>query len=90
VIHFAWRAQTFLPLGQFDPDTMQVKEAWCNALRCLPAEMDEWDVTWWFAEPNQMLEGATPADTLRENALRVEQVARLAVPLRPRQSARGD
>ena len=84
VIHFVWRAQTFMPLGQFDMHTMQVRETWCKAMRCLPTEMDEWDAAWWFAEPNAMLDGSAPADALRDNAERVEQVARLAVPVRSR------
>jgi hypothetical protein len=75
VVHFIWRAQTFLPLGQFDKHTMQVRHSWVEAVRCLGPGMDDWEVAKWFAKPHPLLDGAIPADAIRRDPAGVARLA---------------
>jgi hypothetical protein len=77
VVHFDWRSQTFFPLGQFDLETMHVKQSWRDALVELADVLDDWQIAHWFAAPNARLKGMAPADIIHIDPGLVIQAARL-------------
>ena len=76
VITFAWRADSLLPLFQFDFARGCVRAGVPPVLSELSGAMDDEEVALWFTQPNAWLAGGTPAGAVATNAAGVLQAAR--------------
>jgi hypothetical protein len=76
ILSVSWRGQTFIPLIQFNPDSMQPREDFVSVLRELADAFDDWELASWLAEPNAWLDGQTPARCLEADLGRVLHAAR--------------
>lgn len=76
VLSVGWRGQTFIPLCQFDRQTMQPREDFLCVLHELTDAFDDWELLSWLAEPNAWLGGQAPALCLDADVARVLQAAR--------------
>lgn len=76
VLSVGWRGQTFIPLCQFDRQTMQPREDFLRVLHELIDAFDDWELLSWLAEPNAWLGGQAPALCLDADLARVLQAAR--------------
>ena len=75
-ISFTWHSCTFLPMFQFERADMSLKRA-PNAIACeLRAAFDEWDLAWWFVQPNSWLQDAAPIERIAADPESVLQAAR--------------
>lgn len=91
VIGLEWRADTWLPLFQFDRQDMTPRPALRAVFNELSPIFDAWDMANWFAQPSPWLANRTPVQVLDENLPGLLAAARfdrhLARPARPRQPA---
>ena len=62
VLSYVWRAQTWIPMFQFEPATMAVRRGSSGAIEELADTFDELELAEWFAAPNSWLAGAAPMD----------------------------
>jgi len=76
VVSFSWRAQTLLPLFQFDFGGVAVKVCVQRVIAELAPVFDDWDMAIWFAQPNSWLAGAAPADLVARDLPAVLEAAR--------------
>ncbi|MFZ5548435.1 MAG: hypothetical protein ACOZJX_07050 [Pseudomonadota bacterium] len=76
ILSVGWRGQTFIPLCQFHPCTMQPREEFVGVLRELADAFDDWELVSWLAEPNDWLDGRAPASCLSSDFERVLHAAR--------------
>lgn len=76
VVSFEWRAQTWLPLFQFDRRDMSIRPELAPIVAELGGVFDAWELAHWFARPNSTLDGLTPAEAFRDDAASVLQAAR--------------
>ena len=76
VLSFDWHAQVWIPLFQFDRDSMVVQPGFASVLAILNANYTRWSIALWFAKPNAWLQGATPASMLCKDAGQVLAAAR--------------
>jgi hypothetical protein len=69
VVSFQWKSHTLVPLFQFDPVSMSLRNDVADIVRELTLVLDDWETALWFSEPNGWLYGATPAGlVLRDQA----------------------
>jgi hypothetical protein len=76
ILSVGWRGQTFIPLCQFDRQTMQPREDFLCVLHELTDDFDDWELLSWLAEPNAWLGGRAPALCLDKDVQRVLLAAR--------------
>ena len=76
VISFDWHANTMLPLFQFDPSSMTIRQCVSQILRELTEVFDDWELAWWFAQPNAWLDHHAPVAVLDLDAKAVLDAAR--------------
>lgn len=82
VVSFEWLGERFVPLFQFDPDTMTPRRGVAELVGTLAEQYDEWDCAMWFACPNPTLDGAVPADLIeRDSALALRTWGRFGKPV---------
>jgi hypothetical protein len=65
-----------LPLFQFDPHTMSIRDEVLAVTAELRHVFDEWDIASWFVECNSWLGNRTPVVVVRENPTEVLEAAR--------------
>lgn len=68
VVRFEWAEQTWLPLFQFEPQTVVVRADVRRVARELGRAFDDWQLALWFAEPNLWLGHRTPVSALAFDA----------------------
>ena len=61
---FEWRTSLWIPMFQFDADDLVLKSSAQRVRAELPPGWSGWALAWWFAVPNALLNGRSPADTL--------------------------
>jgi hypothetical protein len=76
VVSFAWRADTLLPLFQFDLSRGDVRGRVHRVLLELSGALDEAEIALWFARPNVWLAGAAPANAILADGAAVLEAAR--------------
>lgn len=76
VVAFNWRAQTLLPLFQFQLSDMSLCEPIVQVVSELHEVLDDWDLALWFALPNHWLNQATPVASIEHDQPAVLQAAR--------------
>lgn len=76
IVNFEWKAQTLLPLFQFERSSMTLHPGIRQVVGELAGTYDNWEVAWWFACPNAGLGGAAPVDVVIKDAVAVLDCAR--------------
>ncbi len=64
VFGFEWRSSLWIPMFQFDADSLVVQRGPQQARAELPPLWPGWTVASWFATPHAMLGGQRPVDAL--------------------------
>lgn len=64
VISFDWQGKLWLPMFQFNHETMEMNEGTRQIVCELTRIMDGWEITQWFATPHAALRNAIPVDML--------------------------
>jgi hypothetical protein len=77
VLSVQWSGQHWLPVFQFEPGALVVREPVRTLIGELTDVLADWELAQWFVEPNGWLVGATPLQALREDAERVHDAARV-------------
>lgn len=77
VLSVQWSGQHWLPVFQFEPGALAVREPVRTLIGELADVLNDWELAQWFVEPNGWLVGATPLQALREDAGRVHDAARV-------------
>jgi len=76
MVHVPWRSQLLVPLFQFEPLDLSVREGVCTVMQTLAPIYDDWEMASWFAEPNESLGGRRPAELVVQDPDAVIQAAR--------------
>ena len=76
VVSFEWLARIWLPVFQFHRADMARRSGLDEVLSELAQVYDNWQIACWFAQPNQWLADALPADRLASAAADVLTAAR--------------
>ena len=72
---FEWRASLWLPMFQFDTNSLMLKPGPQRVLAELPSLWSGWTLACWFAAANARLDGRRPADRLDSDLDAVLQAA---------------
>lgn len=64
ILSLDWRGQTWIPLFQFDRDTMKPRTCVFDIVRELAAAFDDWEMSLWFATPSTWLGDVAPLSML--------------------------
>lgn len=78
ILSFMWQSEPWVPMFQFDagPDLLP-RRALQPLFRLLVPLYDVWEVTNWFARPNQWLSGLRPVDLCADHVEALLDVAHL-------------
>lgn len=76
ICSFQWRSAFWIPMFQFDLDSLAFKPGPRKIIQELSGVFDEWMLTAWFAQPNSGLKGCKPVDLLNSNLPAVFEAAR--------------
>jgi hypothetical protein len=76
VVSITWRSQWLLPMFQFDPHTLAVREPVTQVIAELGVVFDDWELALWFAQPNAWLDDRAPARLIGSEAKAVHEAAR--------------
>ncbi len=75
VLSLQWHADVWMPLFQFERQSMTVKPIMGPVFAALNSVCTPWALAHWCAQPNQWLDGESPADILDADATRVLRAA---------------
>ncbi len=75
VCSYEWQRILWLPMFQFDPHDLAVKQSARMVLDELGNEFRHWALAAWFARPNPWLADRRPVDLMRLNPLAVMEAA---------------
>ena len=64
VFSFKWHDAFWVPMFQFDPADLSLKDGPRQVVAELVHEIDDWSLATWFAWPNSRLDGRKPIDVL--------------------------
>ncbi|MDY0749057.1 hypothetical protein SNE35_31460 [Paucibacter sp. R3-3] len=76
IVHIMWRSQVMVPMFQFRPEDMALREGMQSVLATLAPVYDDWEIARWFGEPNVWLRGKSPAACVSLDARGVHDAAR--------------
>lgn len=76
IFSFEWRNTLWVPMFQFEPCDLSIKQGPRKVLEELATVFDRWTLAAWFAQPNSWLEGMRPVDLLDSNLPAVFAAAR--------------
>ena len=62
IFSFEWQNHFWVPMFQFNPHDMSVKQEVHRVVRELACVLDSWTLAQWFTEPNAWLKGRRPVD----------------------------
>ena len=71
-----WRSNIQVPMFQFEPSRMTLREPVAQVIRELSGVLDGWETALWFAEPNSWLAGRSPLEMVIEDPKGVFEAAR--------------
>ena len=60
ILSFEWQSHSWVPMFQFDPQDMSVKQEVRRVAHELNSVLDNWTLALWFTEPNSWLKGRRP------------------------------
>ena len=69
-------SELLVPLFQFDPQSMQLLPEASAVIAALAPAFDDWEVAFWFVQPNRRLDELAPIDVLRSDPQAVLEAAR--------------
>jgi hypothetical protein len=75
-IRFEWSGVCWLPLFQFEPCSLALRESPRRVMAELAPAFDGWGMASWFAEPSHWLGGARPVERLDADLPAVLEAAR--------------
>ena len=64
ICSFQWRSAFWIPMFQFDLDSLSSKPSLSKIFRVLTPVLNDWMLAVWFAQPNAWLGGSKPVDLL--------------------------
>ena len=64
IFSFEWQSQFWVPMFQFHPQDMTVRQEVIRVVHELTAVLDNWTLAVWFTEPNSWLRGRRPVDMI--------------------------
>jgi hypothetical protein len=64
VLSFDWNDSFWLPMFQFDPRDLSLRPELRELIKRLHTDMDGWNLSVWFAQPNARLRQFAPVDRL--------------------------
>jgi Protein of unknown function (DUF2384) len=67
IFGFEWRYKLWIPMFQFDADTLALMPGAQRVRSSLPPLWSEWLLAFWFAAPNDQLDGRRPVDLLESD-----------------------
>ena len=76
IFSFNWRAETWIPMFQFDLRDLSVKPGLRRILAELKPVFNDWELAVWFLQCNPSLESARPVDLVDSDLAGVLQAAR--------------
>lgn len=62
IFSFEWQNHFWVPMFQFHPHDMAIKQEVRRVVHELAAVLDNWTLAHWFTEPNAWLRGQRPVD----------------------------
>lgn len=62
IFSFEWQNHFWVPMFQFNPKDMSIKQEVRRVAHELNAVLDNWTLALWFIEPNDWLKGRRPVD----------------------------
>lgn len=62
IFSFEWQSHFWVPMFQFNPQDLSVKQEVRRVVHELTDVLDNWTLAWWFTEPNAWLKGRRPVD----------------------------
>ena len=62
IFSFEWQSHLWVPMFQFDPYDLSIKQEVRRVVHELAAVLDNWTLAQWFAEPNAWLKNRRPVD----------------------------
>jgi hypothetical protein len=75
-VSFEWQGCILLPVFQFDREGMALRAGPREVALELRGAFDDWDVAYWFSQPNSWLSGVAPVDLISTDQAAVLQAAR--------------
>lgn len=76
IVHFTWQGRTFVPMFQFLPTTLRIRDEARSVIFELASTLDDWELVTWFATPSPSLKNRAPVDLLSSNFPEVLNAAR--------------
>lgn len=76
IFSFEWRNTLWVPMFQFEPCDLSIKQGPRKVLGELATVFERWTLAAWFAQPNSWLKGLRPVDLLDSNLPAVFAAAR--------------
>jgi hypothetical protein len=76
IVCFEWQSITLIPMFQFDLSTVALRAPVREVIRELTGTFDDWEMAWWFASPNERLEGASPIQVIEQDEQAIVAAAR--------------
>jgi hypothetical protein len=76
IFSFEWQNHFWVPMFQFHPHDMSVKQEVRRVVHELTAVLDNWMLAQWFTEPNGWLKGRRPVDMVDQQFSEVLGAAR--------------
>jgi hypothetical protein len=64
IFSFEWQNHFWVPMFQFDPKDLTVKQEVRRVVHELSSVLDSWTLALWFTEPNAWLKGKRPVEML--------------------------
>jgi hypothetical protein len=64
IFSFEWQNHFWVPMFQFDPKDLTVKQEVRRVVHELASVLDNWTLALWFTEPNAWLKGKRPVEML--------------------------
>ena len=67
IFSFQWQSHTWIPMFQFEPGDMSIRQDVRKIMTELADVLDSWTLAAWFVQPNDWLQGARPVDLMETN-----------------------
>ena len=64
IFSFEWQSQFWVPMFQFHPQDLTVRQEVVRVVHELTSVLDNWTLAVWFTEPNSWLRGRRPVDMM--------------------------
>lgn len=76
IFSFEWQNDFWIPMFQFNPEDLCIKQEARRVVHELTAVLDNWTLALWFTEPNAWLKGRRPVEMIERHYSQVLGAAR--------------